>query len=98
MDHPDRAVLKVVISAMNAMVRYSCISHIFKLIHLQEGFLWTRVRGAGLAYGCDIGSDPEKGTLFLQLYRSPDAVAAWKAAKKIVEELADGTVRSYSPG
>lgn len=73
-DHPDRPALAVVLGVMNAL----------------ESFLWKYIRGAGLAYGARISEIPESGLLTFNIYRSPDAFKAWKAAKDVVDQLVKG--------
>lgn len=55
-----------------------------------EGLLWRSVRGAGLAYGANIYTDVERGFTYFNVYRSPDSVKAYIAAKKAVEAMVAG--------
>lgn len=57
-----------------------------------EGPLWVAVRGTGLAYGTHFTRDIGTGRLTFKVYRSPDALRAYQAAKKTVEQLANGHV------
>ena len=56
-----------------------------------EGPLWTSVRGAGLAYGTGFNRRP--GQLEFSVYRSPDCVKAFSAAKKVLEDHISGQSR-----
>ena len=57
-----------------------------------EGPLWTAVRGTGLAYGTSFSRHVESGHILFDVYRSPDALKAFSASKKVVEDLASGVV------
>lgn len=54
--------------------------------------MWKRIRGAGLAYGAGIRAQMRPGQIMFRVYRSPNAFAAWKEARKIVGEIASGEV------
>lgn len=45
-----------------------------------------------MAYGASIGVDEESGLTSFKVWRSPDAVKAFKAAGNVVRGLADGSV------
>uniref|UniRef100_A0A336KC94 CSON007777 protein n=1 Tax=Culicoides sonorensis TaxID=179676 RepID=A0A336KC94_CULSO len=51
-----------------------------------EGPLWRQIRGPGYAYGYNIVPRPHEGLLSFGLYRSTNVVAAYKEAKRIVED------------
>lgn len=55
-----------------------------------EGVLWNRIRGSGLAYEATIAADACQ--LTFKVCRSPNAYAAWKEARKIIEEISSGQV------
>jgi len=74
--HPDAAAIDLAIAWLEAT----------------EGHLWTRIRGAGLAYGAFMGTFPRRGELNFDIYRSPNAYLAWKEARKIIKEVLDGEV------
>lgn len=75
-DDPDLPALMVALSYMNAV----------------EGPLWTAVRGTGLAYGTTMGYDIESGSVYLDVYRSPDAHKAFEASRKVVEDHMCGKI------
>ncbi|KAN0061466.1 hypothetical protein ACQY0O_006313 [Thecaphora frezii] len=75
--HADNPALVVTIAVLNAM----------------ESYLWRYIRGAGLAYGASIRSDPESQLIHFSLYRSPDCAKAFVEAKKVVEALAKGEMK-----
>ncbi|SPO40740.1 related to Zn2+-dependent endopeptidase, insulinase superfamily [Pseudozyma flocculosa] len=75
--HADNPALVVTIAVLNAM----------------ESFLWRFIRGAGLAYGASIRSDPESQLIHFSLYRSPDSAKAFLEAKKVIEALAEGSMK-----
>lgn len=56
-----------------------------------EGPLWTSVRGTGLAYGVSFSRSTESGHLFFDVYRSPNAFAAFSASKSVIEGFVSGT-------
>jgi len=62
-----------------------------------EGYMWKRIRGAGLAYGAGISSDFSRGQLSFKVYRSPNGYSAWHEAQKIVAEISAGEVGPLSP-
>lgn len=55
-----------------------------------EGPLWTSVRGTGLAYGVSFSRSPESGHLSFDVYRSPNAFAAFGASKSVVQAFVSG--------
>ncbi|KAI5480305.1 zinc metalloprotease [Pseudohyphozyma bogoriensis] len=74
--HPDQPALTVARSVLNAM----------------EGYLWKFIRGAGLAYGANIEQDVDTGVTYYRVYKSPDAYAAFEAAKDLIDSLASGKI------
>ncbi|CCH44812.1 hypothetical protein BN7_4381 [Wickerhamomyces ciferrii] len=58
-----------------------------------EGPFWRGIRGTGLAYGANVSRSVETGQLSFDIYRGADAIGAFKVASKIVNDLADGTVK-----
>lgn len=81
-DHPDLPSLNVAQTVLNAM----------------ESYLWKSIRGAGLAYGANVTIDMESGFVGFRVYRSPNAMTAYKEAGKIMRAIADGTVSSQMKG
>ncbi|KAJ1023179.1 hypothetical protein NDA16_003332 [Ustilago loliicola] len=69
--HPDAPALITTITILNAM----------------ESFLWRYIRGAGLAYGASIVSNPESQLIHFSLYRSPDSAKAFIEARKVIKAL-----------
>ncbi|PWY97140.1 hypothetical protein BCV70DRAFT_219707 [Testicularia cyperi] len=69
--HPDGPALITTITILNAM----------------ESYLWRYIRGAGLAYGAGINSDPESELIRFSLYRSPDSAKAFVEARKVIQAL-----------
>ncbi|GAC99682.1 hypothetical protein PHSY_007285 [Pseudozyma hubeiensis SY62] len=69
--HPDGPALVTTITILNAM----------------ESYLWRYIRGAGLAYGASIASNPESELIHFSLYRSPDSAKAFLEAKKVIQAL-----------
>ena len=63
-------------------------------LNMLEGYIWKRIRGAGLAYGASVDADMRGGQLVFRVYRSPNGFAAWNEARKIIEEISSGQVRS----
>jgi Zn-dependent M16 (insulinase) family peptidase len=61
-----------------------------KYLDAFDGPLQSAVRGRGLAYGANIYSSEMSGMLFLSLYRAPDSGRAYEAAKKVVQDIAEG--------
>lgn len=55
-----------------------------------EGPLWTSVRGTGLAYGVSFSRSTESGHLYFEVYRSPNAFAAFSASKSVIEGFVSG--------
>lgn len=49
-----------------------------------EGPLWKALRGKGLAYGVQIGLNPDKRLLNFSIYRSARLEEAYEQAKKVV--------------
>ncbi|KDN42524.1 hypothetical protein K437DRAFT_269392 [Tilletiaria anomala UBC 951] len=75
--HPDNAAVVVAVAVLNAM----------------ESYLWRFIRGAGLAYGASISSDPESQLISFSLYRSPDSAKAFLEARKVIQALASGEMK-----
>jgi Zn-dependent M16 (insulinase) family peptidase len=69
--HPDVAALKVLCEYLTTM----------------EGIFWKEIRGAGLAYGCNLTVSLENGFVFCVIYRSPDVVKAFNAIKNIISRF-----------
>lgn len=69
--HVDAPALVTTITILNAM----------------ESYLWRYIRGAGLAYGASIVSNPESELIHFSLYRSPDSAKAFLEAKKVIQAL-----------
>ena len=61
-------------------------------LNMLEGYMWKRIRGAGLAYGAGIHADMEEGKFLSGVYRSPNGFAAWNEARKIIAEISSGDV------
>ena len=61
-------------------------------LDMLEGYMWRRIRGAGLAYGTGIHADMRRGQLEFYVYRAPNAFAAWNEARKIVFEVSRGEI------
>ena len=59
-------------------------------LNATEGPLWTATRGPGLAYSCQLGFDIDGGFINLDIYRSPNAAAAFVAAKNVIAKYASG--------
>ncbi|CAI5760450.1 unnamed protein product [Candida verbasci] len=57
-----------------------------------EGPFWRGIRGTGLAYGVNIRRNIETGYLTFNLYRSSDAIKAWRVSKEIVDRFANEEV------
>ena len=60
------------------------------VLNAMESYLWRFIRGAGLAYGASISSEPEAQLIHFSLYRSPDSAKAFLEARKVVQALANG--------
>ncbi|BGO99155.1 hypothetical protein NBRC10513v2_000259 [Rhodotorula toruloides] len=58
-----------------------------------NGLLWNAVRGNGLAYGAGMGLNVEAGMLGFNVFRSPDAFAAFEAARDLVDNIVSGKVK-----
>lgn len=61
-------------------------------LNMLEGYMWKRIRGAGLAYGAGIHSDIRRGQVCFRVYRSPNGFAAWNETRKIIAEILSGEV------
>lgn len=77
MEHPDAPALTVTLAWLNML----------------EGYMWKRIRGAGLAYGAGIREQMRRGQIMFRVYRSPNGFAAWNEARKIIAEITSGEVR-----
>ncbi|GAA5828260.1 hypothetical protein JCM11251_002664 [Rhodosporidiobolus azoricus] len=75
--HPDYAAIDLASSLLSAM----------------NGPLWKSCRGSGLCYGVSIAVADAYGNITLEIFKSPDAFAAFEAAKSVVEGIAAGTQR-----
>ncbi|SPO28432.1 related to Zn2+-dependent endopeptidase, insulinase superfamily [Ustilago trichophora] len=78
--HPDAPALITTITILNAM----------------ESYLWRYIRGAGLAYGASIVSNPESELIHFSLYRSPDSAKAFLEARKVIQALCSTSHSSSS--
>ncbi|KAF8922457.1 Metalloenzyme, LuxS/M16 peptidase-like protein [Mucidula mucida] len=74
--HPEYPAMRVALEVLNAT----------------ESYLWRYIRGSGLAYGAYVSLDLEAGLLSFSLYRSSNAVGAYKEASNVLKGLVDGTV------
>ncbi|EIW67501.1 hypothetical protein TREMEDRAFT_33585 [Tremella mesenterica DSM 1558] len=74
--HPDLPALLLSAAVLNAT----------------ESYLWRSIRGNGLAYGAHVDVDAESGLVGFSVYRSPNALEAYRAAGKLLQGLADGSV------
>ncbi len=63
------------------------------VLNAMESYLWRYIRGAGLAYGASISSDPESQLISFSLYRSPDSAKAFAEARKVIQALANGEMQ-----
>ena len=61
-------------------------------LNMLEGYMWKRIRGAGLAYGAGINADMRRGQVSFRVYSSPNGFAAWNEARKIIAEISAGEV------
>lgn len=61
----------------------------FAYLDAVEGPLWTAVRGTGLAYGTSFSRSVESGHISFSVYRSPNALAAFRASKAVIEDFID---------
>jgi len=57
-----------------------------------EGPLWIAARGGGLAYSVHMSHDYDAGQISFDVYRSPDAYKAFAAVRKVITDLAHGTI------
>lgn len=74
--HPDLPALRLASAVLNAA----------------ESYLWTAVRGSGLAYGANMEVDAESGFTGFSVYRVSTATSCTRAARK-----ADSGVRAVMP-
>ncbi|CAN6639751.1 hypothetical protein TRVA0_017S02432 [Trichomonascus vanleenenianus] len=58
-----------------------------------EGPLWRGIRGTGLAYGAWLTRNVDAGQVSFDVYRGADSAKAIEVARKLVEDLAAGTVK-----
>ncbi|KAF5390191.1 hypothetical protein D9757_002846 [Collybiopsis confluens] len=75
-DHPLRPAFSVALEVLNAT----------------ESYLWRYIRGSGLAYGAYTSLDLESGLLSFTLYRSSNALGAFKEARSVLAGLTDGSI------
>ncbi|BGP44450.1 hypothetical protein JCM10450v2_000264 [Rhodotorula kratochvilovae] len=75
--HPDHAALSVACACLSAT----------------NSFLWNAVRGPGDAYGCWIKDNSEYGQLAFIVFKSPDALAAFKAGKGLIDDIVSRKTR-----
>ncbi|KAM0793508.1 hypothetical protein ACM66B_000947 [Microbotryomycetes sp. NB124-2] len=73
-EHPDWPALEVAISMLDS----------------SEGPLWTAIRGPGLAYGAWIAHSIASETTTFVVFKSPDAFAAFNAARDCVHDIING--------
>lgn len=59
-------------------------------MNLVEGPLWVAVRGTGLAYGASLSHKVSSGLVTLDIWRSPNAAKAFKAAREVVKNYVTG--------
>ncbi|GAA6002779.1 hypothetical protein JCM10207_007672 [Rhodosporidiobolus poonsookiae] len=64
-----------------------------QVLSATNSYLWNACRGPGLAYGVNVTVDAIDGLISLIVFKSPDAFAAFTAAKTVVESLARGTTK-----
>ncbi|GMM36072.1 Sdd3 protein [Saccharomycopsis crataegensis] len=72
---------------------YPAISMVKGYLQIIEGPFWAGIRGSGLAYHISISTDVESRELLLNIFKATDVYAALKAAKKVVEDLANGVTK-----
>ncbi|GAA5820516.1 hypothetical protein JCM3770_002282 [Rhodotorula araucariae] len=58
-----------------------------------NSFLWDAVRGPGDAYGCWIKDNVEYGQLAFIVFKSPDALAAYEAGKRLIGDIVSRKTR-----
>ncbi|GAA5907574.1 hypothetical protein JCM6882_004415 [Rhodosporidiobolus microsporus] len=75
--HPDYVAIDVATTILSAM----------------NSYLWKACRGPGLCYGAGIGISDKRGNIALTIFKSPDAFAAFSAAKRVVADIASGKTR-----
>ncbi|KIK71096.1 hypothetical protein GYMLUDRAFT_147646 [Collybiopsis luxurians FD-317 M1] len=63
-----------------------------EVLNATESYLWRYIRGSGLAYGAYTSLDLESGLLSFTLYRSSNALGAFKEARTVLAGLADGSI------
>lgn len=68
-------------------------SSTFTLVSDTDRYLWKFIRGSGLAYGAGTTASLESGTVGFYIYKAPDAAAAFLEGKRVIQGLADETVR-----
>jgi Zn-dependent M16 (insulinase) family peptidase len=61
-------------------------------LNVLEGYMWKRIRGAGLAYSASVSANMRYGQVAFKVYRSPNGFAAWHEAGKIIAEISSGAV------
>ncbi|GAA5991721.1 hypothetical protein JCM5350_000584 [Sporobolomyces pararoseus] len=80
-NHPDFAAIEVACSVLSQT----------------NGLLWNVTRTAGLCYGSSIGNAVESGFLGLSIYRSPDAITALAAIRKLLVDISSDKIRISLP-
>ncbi|KAM0746680.1 hypothetical protein T439DRAFT_106938 [Meredithblackwellia eburnea MCA 4105] len=63
------------------------------VLNVMEGILWNAVRGKGLAYGASISHESGTGLTKLDLFRCPDAYAAWAACRDVIHDVISGKIQ-----
>ncbi|KAI5305384.1 hypothetical protein KEM56_004575 [Ascosphaera pollenicola] len=61
-------------------------------MNLVEGPMWVAVRGTGLAYGASLHHKVASGLVTLDIWRSPNAGKAFRAAKETVKNYISGVI------
>ncbi|GAA5957539.1 hypothetical protein JCM3765_001175 [Sporobolomyces pararoseus] len=80
-NHPDFAAIDLACSVLSQT----------------NGLLWNVTRTAGLCYGSSISNAVESGFLGLSIYRSPDAITALAAIRKLLVDISSKRVRISKP-
>ncbi|GAA5914435.1 uncharacterized protein JCM6883_004795 [Sporobolomyces salmoneus] len=57
-----------------------------------NGSLWNVTRTAGLCYGCTIETNVEHGFVSLDIYRSPNSIAALAAVRELLNSIKSGKI------
>ncbi|KAF9978178.1 hypothetical protein BGZ73_003559 [Actinomortierella ambigua] len=72
---------------------YAALRVLAECLHTLEGPFWKQLRGSGAVYGANIPIDVESGFVKFSIYRSPDALRAFRLAKEIVDKYASGETK-----